>query len=63
MNELLSLARMARRLGVPIKWLRDQAESGAVPCLQAGNRLLFSPTAVQAALAAKATKSLGRAAP
>ncbi|KKM04693.1 hypothetical protein LCGC14_1761650 [marine sediment metagenome] len=55
MRELLSLSRMARRLGVTRCWLRNQADSGRVPCLRAGTRLLFNPVAVQEAPAAKAT--------
>ena len=56
MNDLLSLSRMARRLGVTQQWLRDMADTGQVPCLKAGNRYLFNPIAVQEALAAKAAR-------
>ena len=42
-RDLLPLRRMAARLGVPSKWLREQAESGKVPGLRAGNRWLFVP--------------------
>jgi len=54
MNELLSLSRMARRLGVTQQWLRDQADAGKVPCLKAGTRYLFNTEAVQEALVEKA---------
>jgi len=54
MSELLSLSRMARRLGVTQQWLRDQADAGKIPCLKAGHRYLSNPVAVQKALAAKA---------
>jgi hypothetical protein len=57
MSELLSLARMARRLGVMQQWLRDQADAGNVPCLKAGNRYLFNAVAVQDAVAAKAANT------
>lgn len=57
MSELLSLTRMARRVGVTQQWLRDQADAGKLPCLKAGNRYLFSPTAVQDALAVKAART------
>jgi hypothetical protein len=57
MNELLSLSRMARWLGVTQLWLRDQADAGKVPCLKAGKRHLFNPVAVQETLAAKAARS------
>ena len=39
--DLVPLRRMAARLGVPSRWLREQAEAGNVPGLQAGNRWLF----------------------
>ena len=55
MNELLSLSRLARRLGVTRQWLRSQADAGEIPCIKAGNRYLFSLVAVQEALAAKAS--------
>lgn len=61
--ELLSLGRMARRLGVTRRWLRDAAEAGQVPCLRAGTRLLFAPPAVietVAALAARPRKGDAR---
>lgn len=56
MSELLSLPRMARRVGVTQQWLRTQAEAGTVPCLQAGTRLLFNPIAVQEVLATLAAR-------
>ena len=56
MAELLSLVRMARRLGVTQDWLRGQADAGNVPCLRAGKRYLFNAVAVQEALAAEAAK-------
>lgn len=57
MTELLSLARMARRIGVTQDWLRTEADTGRVPCLKAGKRYLFNAAAVQEALAAKAAAS------
>ena len=55
MPDLLSLSRMARRLGVTQQWLRDQADAGKIPCLKAGNRFLFNPDAVIEFLAAAAS--------
>lgn len=55
MNErVLTLARMARLLGVTTKWLRGEAESNRVPHLKADNRLLFNPDAVEQVLAERA---------
>lgn len=56
MSDLLSLARMARRLGVTQDWLREQADAGNVPCLLAGKRYLFNAVAVEEALAVQAAK-------
>jgi len=58
--ELLTLGRMARRLSVTAKWLRAEADAGRVPCLRAGKQYLFTPTAVQETLAAKAAKGVAR---
>lgn len=52
--ELLSLRRMAARLGVPSKWLRERAAAGDVPGLRAGNRWLFRPDVVVPAVSAMA---------
>lgn len=60
MPELLSLPRMARRAGVTQQWLREQADAGAVPCLKAGRRYIFSSTAVMEALAALALEATAK---
>lgn len=49
-ESLLPLRRMAARLGVPYRWLRDQAKVGNVPGLKAGNRWLFVPDKAEAAV-------------
>lgn len=56
-TELLSLRRAASRLGVGGKWLREQAERGAVPGLRAGNRWLFDVVAVREVLRKMASES------
>ena len=57
-DEILSLARMARRLGVTSTWLRAEADAGRVPSLRAGSRYLFAPTAVELVLAERATHQI-----
>jgi hypothetical protein len=52
--ELLPLMRMAGRLGVPARWLKERAEAGEIPGLWAGNRWLFRPDVVIPAVAAMA---------
>jgi hypothetical protein len=61
MSELFGLERMAARLGVTRAWLLEQANAGKVPCLKAGKRFLFSPTAVVEALAIQAGRTSSRA--
>jgi len=51
---LLPLNVVARRLRVPVRWLRSEAESGRVPSLRAGNQFLCDPEAVEVALLERA---------
>jgi len=50
---------MARRLRVPAAWLRAEADAGRVPHLRAHKRYLFSPPAVEKALARRAAREKG----
>ena len=54
--KLLPLFAMARRLHVPNKWLRQEAESGRIPCLAAGRQILFNPEVVESLLVERASK-------
>jgi hypothetical protein len=54
-RDLLPLRRMAARLGVPSRWLREQAELGKVPGLRAGDRWLFDPDVAAPAVRAMAS--------
>ena len=51
---------MARRLRVPVKWLRAEAEAGRVPCLKADKALLFDPLAVERTLLERAQQAAGQ---
>ena len=57
MNEpnLIPIGPMARRLRVPVAWLRTEAESGRVPHLKAGRAFLFVPSIVEKVLADRAS--------
>ena len=44
---LLRVGPMARRLRVPVKWLRGEADANRVPHLRADTVLLFDPEAVE----------------
>jgi hypothetical protein len=52
--ELLTLPRMARRLGVTAKWLRAEADAKRLPCVRAGRAYLFAAQRIEELLAARA---------
>ena len=45
-----TLDSVARTLGVPHGWLREQVGAGIVPCIQAGGRRLFDLDSVREAI-------------
>lgn len=47
---------MARYLGVPVGWLKSEADAGRIPHLKAGRSYLFNPEAVEAVLAKRAAE-------
>jgi hypothetical protein len=50
-DQLMTLPRMARHLGVTQQWLRSAAEAGRIPHLRAGQkRLLFAVAATRRAV-------------
>jgi len=53
---LLGLAQLATKLGLPLRWLKQEAQAGRLPHLQAGGRLLFNLHAVKRALADRAAR-------
>jgi hypothetical protein len=53
-TKLIPLGPLARRLRVPVKWLRDEALAGRVPHLKAGKAFLFDPEAVERVLLERA---------
>ena len=57
--KLLPLNHMARRLRVPLRWLRAEATAGRIPCLLADRAILFDPDAVDRVLLERAQKPIG----
>ena len=55
-RKLLSAYATARQLGVSVRWLRSEIRAGRIPFLQAGNRKLLDPEAVQDTLRCRARK-------
>jgi hypothetical protein len=56
-TRLLPLNVVARRLRVPVRWLRSEAEAGRIPCLRAQNQFLCDLVAVEAVLLERARQS------
>lgn len=57
-TQLLPTGPMARRLRVPIRWLRSEAEAGRLPHLKAGaTTILFDPEIVEKLLLERARAS------
>jgi hypothetical protein len=56
--KLLPLAAMARKLHVPVKWLKAEAEAGRIPHLQADRVLLFNAEIVQSLITERASKGI-----
>lgn len=53
-TKLLPLPHAARRLRVPAKWLREEAEAGRIPHLKAGGRLMLHLPTVEKVLLRRA---------
>ena len=54
MRHLLTLNCLAAHMKLPREWLRTEAAAGRIPCLRIGRKLVFSPEAVEKALAKRA---------
>jgi hypothetical protein len=49
-SRLLCIYELAHNLGVPLKWLKRQADEGKIPFVQAGRRRFFDEFEVLAVL-------------
>lgn len=58
-SPLLQVGPMARRLRVPVRWLRAEAEAGRIPHVQAERVLLFDPATVETVLLERARNGQG----
>jgi hypothetical protein len=50
-TRLVSLLELADRTGLPVAWLKREAEAGRIPSTTAGRRRFFDTAAVLRALA------------
>lgn len=60
--ELLPANQTARYLRVPLKWLKEEAAAGRLPCLDAGGVFLFDPELVERVLLIRAREEIHAAA-
>lgn len=56
-SRLLTAGPMARRLRVPVAWLRSEAQAGRLPHVRAGQIYLFHPKSVEDVLIERARQS------
>jgi len=50
-NNLITIGQLSRKLKISVLWLKQQADKGVLPCMNAGGRLLFNLDAVTETLA------------
>lgn len=49
-QKLLSLHELSERTGLPVAWLKREADAGRLPCVRAGRRMFFDAEAVRQVL-------------
>lgn len=54
---LMTLTELARRLRVPVRWLRQEADAGRLPHVKAGSQRLFNWPDVERLLAKRAKEA------
>jgi hypothetical protein len=52
---LLTVYDLSERTGLPLAWLRREADAGRLPCLRVGRRRMFDLAAVMNELAKRQT--------
>ena len=62
-ESFLPIRRVAFRLGVPVKWLRDEVAAGRVPFLRVGRRVMLNVQTVERALLERAEQEQQEASP
>ncbi|QDV88998.1 hypothetical protein RAS2_00570 [Phycisphaerae bacterium RAS2] len=50
----ITLVKVSDVTGLPVAWLRAEADAGRIPCLRVGRRRLFNLEAVRRVLAERA---------
>lgn len=58
--KLLTLHCLAERTGLPVAWLKREADAGRLPCIRAGRMRMFDLAAVLKALAERQESGVSR---
>lgn len=58
--KLLTLNELSERTGLPVAWLRREADAGRLPCINAGRRRMFQIASVLKSLAQLQSKAVRR---
>ena len=53
-STFISAIELSNELGLPLAWLKTEAEAGRIPSLRANRRLMFNCDAVKGALLKRA---------
>ena len=56
----IPLRQLARDTGLPVAWLKAEAEAGRIPSLRVGRRLLFDSKVVKRTLRQRAKRQRAR---
>lgn len=57
----VGIAEVAQHTGLPIAWIKREADAGRLPCLHVNRRVLFDIESVERALAERADAQRRRA--
>lgn len=57
MQRYISMRQLSRELGLPLAWVKSEAEAGRIPFLPVGKRKMFDSGAVRLALRERATQA------
>jgi hypothetical protein len=58
-TRLLRLTHAAKAFDLPVRWLKNEAIAGRLPCLRVGRRIYFDRHALENALARRAAQGFG----
>lgn len=58
MNKLITIKELTEQTGLPVAWIKREADEGRLPCIHVGRRRYFDAEAVEAALIERQNKGM-----